>query len=251
MHQLKSLTPPSFKEKLLNIARLHDVVNGTVTTGLPESEIELAEQQLGFKLPQPLKDLYLSVGGNKEAITAFHPINLPNELSIMTTAEEDGELPSAGDLVIAYENQHVFAIRVKLSNGEVYLDFMEEDEPYKTMGYNLEDCLVWLMGQQCLNSELAAGEIVIESSQVATKLKELSYYFQPYIKNNEHVPDVYFNPQDQVLIMGQINKDTGDFQGEIVAAESIYANEDAEDDDEDNSTLAKFERQFDILVNGF
>lgn len=251
MQPLKSLTPPAFKEKLLNIASLHDEINETVTTGLPETEIEAAEQRLGFKLPQPLRELYLTVGGNTEAMTAFHPINLPDELTMMTTAEEDEELPPAGDLVIAYENQHVFAVRVKADSGEVYIDFMEEDEPHKTMGHDLEAFLVWLLGQQCLNSEMSAGEIIIEADQVAAKLKELSRYFQPYVKGNEHVPDVYFNPQDRILFMGQINKDTGDFHGEIVAAESMYEDEDLDDDDEDNSILAEFERQFDIPVNGF
>lgn len=264
MQKLTELTSPDFITRIKNLASLHQ----EPLQGIDIEQIEKAEQRLGFVLPEPLKQLYLTVGQAESAMTAFHPFNTPQELSTYVGVDED-EHPDltaeqlealGGDLVFAFENQGCWAARYHRETGEVYFDLMIESDPFNKsraqsdksdklddatastelsekdkqshdippfylMGTDLEGVILWLLAQQCLNSDLSAGEFAISAEDAPEFLHKLQQYFYAYTTGLEGcLADVYFNPDQQIVVMLSKRQD-GSYQGEVAACD----NEDFDD----------------------
>lgn len=270
MQKLTELTSPDFISRIKNLASLHQ----EPLQGIDIEQIEKAEQRLGFVLPEPLKQLYLTVGQAESAMTAFHPFNTPQELSTYVGVDEDEhpDLTSeqlealGGDLVFAFENQGCWAARYHQATGEVYFDLMieadpfnkaraktesdvkvgksselelskesaqttgtldiDEDEqsedipPFYLMGTDLEGVILWILAQQCLNSDLSAGEFAVSAEEAPEFMQKLQQYFQAYTTGLEScLADVYFNPKQQIVVMLSKHKD-GSYQGEIAVSDN-------------------------------
>lgn len=255
---------PSFKERLVQLAQMH---GDAEVVGLPESQITAAEKRLGFALPEPLKELYLTIGGHKAAMEAFHPISSPEELVNYTGVEEDEHpgfteeqmIALGGDLVIAFENQGCWSLRYNAQSGKVYFDMMTGDDdlpadddatadPFTkshiVLGHDLEQALIWIVAQQCFNSdsgELSSGEFDVPAGEIDDFFAKLKTYCIEYTSDfGKSCGNVYFNPELKLVITGSVSPRNGSFFGWVALA-----------DTESNDDLSDFEQTFGVEVSYF
>jgi hypothetical protein len=88
--------------------------------GLAESEVTACERELGYALPQVLRDFYLAAGNLNEVNDAHHHLVCPSELA---------PDPSGRSLIFYDENQHVVSWGIDLRK-------IKESDPPVLQGIN-------------------------------------------------------------------------------------------------------------------
>lgn len=246
--------------------------------GVSLSEIEQAEQRLGYALPTPLKEFYLTVGAHEPSMNAFNPFSSPQELCNYTGCDEDKYpdlseqqlLAMDGDLVIATENQGCWCIRYNRHTGKVYYDLMLDDEgdresslessaalsleqqesaqseikSHIALGEHLDQAIVWNLAQQCFNSNLTAGEIEVPSEQLADFKQKLSKYFLSFTSELLYCGNVYYNPELGLVLTGQISPRDGNFYGWIAIQNKMQDSLIGKDLDHDVELFKEEEESF-------
>lgn len=263
MQPLKNLTPPDYETRLRDLATLF-VESPNMLKGCDKEELAAAEQRLGFKLPEPLRQFYLTLGQVEPAMEGFHPFAPLDEIVNYTGTEEDMHsdlsaeqlLALKGDLVFASENQGCWFARYHEDTGEVYLDEMTEDAEHpddKTHYHatnDLQEAILWILANQGLNINLDVCEIFVNAAQTSGFLDDLGKFFCAYTSNvDEKMGNVFFNPELAMVIIGG-TMDDGSFHGYLFTDNSLEEEEDDdsdedEDDNEDESgKLAEFSHTF-------
>lgn len=139
---------------------------GKRSMALPPEEIDKAEERLGIRFPEVLRQFYLRFGKGGKLFTtdALNDILTFQQMSSEDDAfgEEFEEGMEQNSLLLAVENQGVWTMYLDLKTGEPWLDWGEGRQD--CWGLDLEGALLYLLAMNATGFLSQGGDCNLENS---------------------------------------------------------------------------------------